>query len=101
MTIWHPDIHGDSGPRYIAIADVIERDVKRGRLEPGTRLPTHRELADLLGVTVGTVTRGYAEAARRGLLRGETGRGTYVGAKLCRRCCVIARMPSPELWTWE
>jgi DNA-binding transcriptional MocR family regulator len=67
------------GPRYLAIADAIEGDLRRGRLASGSRLPTHRELAEALGVTVGTVTRGYAEAARRGLLRGETGRGTFVG----------------------
>jgi len=49
-----------------------------GRLVGGERLPTQRALADLLGVTVGTVTRGYAEASRRGLLSGEVGRGTFV-----------------------
>jgi DNA-binding transcriptional MocR family regulator len=32
----------------------------------------------VLGVTVGTVARGYAEAERRGLLGGEVGRGTYI-----------------------
>ncbi|MGH6962803.1 MAG: PLP-dependent aminotransferase family protein, partial [Dongiaceae bacterium] len=30
------------------------------------------------GVTVGTVTRAYAEAERRGLIKGEVGRGTYI-----------------------
>ena len=45
----------------------------------GRRPPaTHRDLADRLGVTVGTVTRAYGEAARRGLVGGEVGRGTYV-----------------------
>ena len=29
-------------------------------------------------MTVGTVSRAYAEARRRGLIRGEVGRGTYV-----------------------
>lgn len=82
MTIWQPNIDDGSGPRYLAIADAIEADIKTGALAPGAQLPTHRDLADWLGVTVGTVTRGYAEAARRGLLRGETGRGTYVGAKV-------------------
>lgn len=62
----------------MAIADAIERDVRSGALTEGTRLPTHRELAELLGVTVGTVTRGYAEAERRGLTTGEVGRGTFV-----------------------
>ncbi len=79
MTIWNPSIESIEGPRYQAIADLIEKDIREGRITQGFQLPTHRDLADTLGVTVGTVTRGYAEAARRGLLRGETGRGTYVG----------------------
>jgi DNA-binding transcriptional MocR family regulator len=67
-------------PKYLAIADAIQSYVRQGRLQPGSRLPPHRELADELGVTVGTVTRGYAEAERRGLTRGEVGRGTYIAS---------------------
>jgi DNA-binding transcriptional MocR family regulator len=78
MTSWAPDIGRRRGPLYRALADALADDVAAGRLRPGTRLPTHRELADRLGVTIGTVTRGYAEAARRGLLAGEVGRGTFV-----------------------
>lgn len=74
-------LEGSGQPRYQAIADALERDVAGGRLRPGDALPTHRELAEQLGVTVGTVTRGYAEAARRGLVRGETGRGTFVAGQ--------------------
>jgi DNA-binding transcriptional MocR family regulator len=66
------------GPLYLAIAEVLERDVGHGRLVAGERLPTHRELAQRLGVHVGTITRAYAEAARRGLVDGEVGRGTFV-----------------------
>lgn len=79
MTIWQPNL-ADRGsvPAYVALADAIERDLAAGRLEPGARLPTHRRLARALGVTVGTVTRGYAEAERRGLTIGEVGRGTFV-----------------------
>lgn len=78
MTIWKPDLTENGAPRYLAIADAISRDVKSGRLSAGTRLPTHRDLADALGVTVGTITRAYGEAARRGLVSGEVGRGTFV-----------------------
>jgi DNA-binding transcriptional MocR family regulator len=78
MTQWHPDLSGRSGPRYIAIAEALASDIAAGRLGAGDRLPTHRALADRLGVTVGTITRAYAEAARRGLVAGEVGRGTYV-----------------------
>ncbi|WP_440997922.1 PLP-dependent aminotransferase family protein [Arhodomonas sp. SL1] len=68
------------GPRYRAIAEAIAEAVETGALAPGQRLPTHRALAEALGVTVGTVTRGYAEAERRGLVTARVGSGTYVNA---------------------
>src|SRR2546426_691841 len=72
MTLWTPNLTGRSGPRYRAIADALTDDVRAGRLKEGTRLPTHRDLADALRVTVGTVSRAYSEAgaawaARAGL----------------------------------
>ncbi|EFO32155.1 transcriptional regulator, GntR family/aminotransferase, classes I and II family protein [Roseibium sp. TrichSKD4] len=78
MTIWVPNIEASDGPIYQAIADAIESDIKAGVLAVGDRLPPQRELAYQLGVTLGTVTRAYTEAERRRLLRGETGRGTFV-----------------------
>ena len=66
------------GPIYQAIADAIAQEIDAGVLSPGERLPTHRELADGLEVALTTVTRGYAEAERRGLVAGEVGRGTFV-----------------------
>ena len=76
--MWVPDISGADGPIYLAIADAIETDIGTGALARGDRLPPQRELAYQLGITLGTVTRAYREAERRRLLRGETGRGTYV-----------------------
>ena len=79
MTSWLPELADRGGPRYLAIADCLADDIRLGRLAEGERLPTHRDLADSLGLTVGTVSRAYAEAERRGLLHGEVGRGTFVG----------------------
>lgn len=79
MTAWLPRITGRSGPKYRAIADAIAEDVQRGALPPGTKLPTHRELALEMGVTVGTISRAYAEVQRLGLVSGEVGRGSFVG----------------------
>ncbi len=78
MTIWTPDLRKFTGPKYAAIADSIGEAVANGQLAPGDRLPPHRDLSYRLGVTVGTVTRGYGEAERRGLVAGEVGRGTFV-----------------------
>src|SRR5690348_232297 len=80
MTSWQPDIGLRPGPRYRAIAEALAEDVRSGTLPAGTRLPTHRDLAWRLHVTVGTVSRAYAEAERRGLISGEVGRGTFVRA---------------------
>lgn len=77
MTMWLPTLPPE-GPRYLAIAEAIAADVAEGRLAAGARLPPQRQLAWKLGVTLGTVTRAYAEAERRGLVAGEVGRGTYV-----------------------
>jgi DNA-binding transcriptional MocR family regulator len=78
MTSWTPNLAERQGPRYLAIAEQLARDLETGRLKPGDRLPTHRDLAWKLGVTVGTITRAYAEAERRGLIAGEVGRGTFI-----------------------
>lgn len=79
-TVWAPELGSRQGPRYLAIAEAIAEDIAAGRMPPGARMPTHRDLADRLKVTVGTVSRAYGEAARRGLLSGEVGRGTFVRA---------------------
>ena len=76
--MWSPDLTEQPGPRYLGIANALAGDIERGSLEPGSRLPTHRDLARELGVTVGTVSRAYGEAKRRGLVTGEVGRGTFV-----------------------
>jgi DNA-binding transcriptional MocR family regulator len=78
MTIWQPDLSNLKGPDYQRLADAIRRDIEAGRLQPGDRLPPQRDLADTLAMTLGTVTRAYQNAAKRGLVAGEVGRGTYV-----------------------
>ncbi len=78
MTIWKPNIKKYQGPRYKVLANAIADDIKSGVLVPNQKLPTHRALAEILGVTVGTVTRGYAEAEKRELISARMGSGTFV-----------------------
>ncbi|MBN8992109.1 MAG: PLP-dependent aminotransferase family protein [Rhizobiales bacterium] len=78
--MWTPDIRDLEGPRYIVIATAIAQAIDNGELPPGTQLPPQRDLAESLGVTVGTVTRAYALASEKNLVTGEVGRGTFVKA---------------------
>lgn len=63
---------------YTALVDRLTADIRAGRLPPGTRLPTHRDLARRHGIALATATRVYAHLARAGLVSGEPGRGTFV-----------------------
>ena len=64
--------------RYKSLVDQLALAIRQGSLPPGTRLPTHRELAAREGLALVTATRVYAELQAMGLVSGETGRGTFV-----------------------
>ena len=77
---WIGALDRQAGPRYLQIADALERALFDGQLRPGERLPPQRQLAAQLGVDLTTVTRAYDEARRRNLLEGRGAQGTYVAA---------------------
>src|SRR5690606_4731683 len=60
----------------------VERMIAAGGYGRGDRLPTHREIARGANVAIGTVTKAIALLERRGVIRGETGRGTFVNLAL-------------------
>ena len=68
----------DAPCRYQRVAASLEEAIRQKLFCPGDMLPTQRALASALGITAGTATHGYAEAARRGLITGVTGRGSFV-----------------------
>lgn len=64
--------------RYRVVAEDVAAAIRAGDLPAGTRLPTHRELAQEQGIALATATKAYRELAAAGLVVGEPGRGTYV-----------------------
>ncbi|MEU3090886.1 MocR-like pyridoxine biosynthesis transcription factor PdxR [Streptomyces massasporeus] len=58
----------------------LREAVRSGRLAPGTRLPSSRDLATDLGVSRGLVTEAYEQLTAEGYLRSGRGAGTWVGA---------------------
>ncbi len=69
---------GSRRPLYLAIVEALSGAIDRKLVNPGDRLPTHRMLAEELGVSVATVSKAYAEAEQRGQVESRVGRGTFV-----------------------
>ncbi|PTT43914.1 aminotransferase-like domain-containing protein [Aeromonas sp. HMWF016] len=103
MTIWTPDLSAFDGPLYLRLASAIEQAILDGSLPAQTRLPTHRALADKLGVTVGTITRAYSEAERRGLVAARVGHGTWVKGASTNPAnqWVIRTEEGPRIELWQ
>lgn len=95
--LWKPVLESSGQPVYMAIVKAISNDITNGALSKEMRLPTQRELADSLRVAIGTVTRAYAEAERRGLIRSEGRRGTYVGEPRTSRSVLSSIAGRPPL----
>ncbi len=57
---------------------MIASAIEDGSLAPGRKLPTHRKLADDLGLSVNTVSKAYDILRRQNLIDGQIGRGSYV-----------------------
>ncbi|WP_188755023.1 GntR family transcriptional regulator [Microbacterium album] len=65
-------------PVFAQLADSIRADAAAGRISPGDRLPSAREVAASVGVNLHTVLHAYQELRDEGLLDIRRGRGAVV-----------------------
>jgi DNA-binding transcriptional MocR family regulator len=79
-SIWIPNLEGEAPTLSGKLVTALGRDIASGKLAPGTRLPTHRDLAQQLGIGIGTVTSAYAAAAQQGLIEARVGSGSFVAS---------------------
>jgi DNA-binding transcriptional MocR family regulator len=75
---WITEFDNNGRARYLQIVDLIERAIARGKLNPGDRLPPQRKMAEMVGVDLTTVTKGFSEAHRRNLIESRGPSGTFV-----------------------
>ncbi len=80
--------HNSSRPVTRQVIEQIHWLIVSGRLAPGTRLPSIRELSKQLQVNPTTVTRIYGELAGAGVIVMRQGDGAFVADQPLR--------PSPE-----
>lgn len=75
------DVFLDDTPvrrRSAVVFDQLRDAILTGRLEPGDRLPTSRELAAELGIARSTIATVYARLVGEGYAEGRVGDGTFV-----------------------
>ena len=97
--MWLPKLSDNDQPRYLALVDAISVAIERGELS--------RAIACLrsagwpaLGLNPSTAMQAYREAARRHLVGGEVGRGTFVLASSREASLfLLSRRPIRRAWT--
>ncbi|WP_053956756.1 GntR family transcriptional regulator [Inediibacterium massiliense] len=65
-------------PIYIQVKNHILEDIKNGVLKIGDKLPTERELSQILKVSRNTISTAYNLLEQEGILVSYQGRGTFV-----------------------
>jgi GntR family transcriptional regulator / MocR family aminotransferase len=60
-------------PLHEQLERSLRQDIRRGRLSPGTRLPSTRGLASELGISRGVVTEAYGQLGAEGYLESRQG----------------------------
>ena len=65
-------------PMYRQVTDQIRDAIAAGDLQPDQLLPSIRELALELGVSVITIKRAYQDLEKAGLIRARRGMGSFV-----------------------
>lgn len=71
----------DPRPLYLQVMEQIKRRVAVGDLAPGTELPSIRQLAADLNISVITIKRAYLELEREGVIFTRQGKGSVVADK--------------------
>src|SRR5689334_19020309 len=69
-------------PLYMQIIHALIHEIQRGRLLPGTFLPSSRELATAFGVNRKTIVLAYEDLIAQGWLASSGTRGTIVATSL-------------------
>ena len=75
---WITISQSDARPLYLQVMEQIQRRVAVGDLPPGTELPSIRQLAADLAVSVITIKRAYLELEHDGTITTRQGKGSVV-----------------------
>ena len=78
---WIVISQADPRPLYLQIIEQIQRRVAVGDLAPGAVLPSIRQLAADLQISIITIKRAYLELERDGVIATRQGKGSVVAER--------------------
>lgn len=82
--------NSSSVPLYEQIQNAIKVQILNGELKPGDGLPSIRNIAKELKVSIITSKRAYEELEKEGFIETVTGKGTFVASNNSERLREIA-----------
>lgn len=71
----------DDEPRWKQIADVLRDRITRGDLKPGDKIPSVLQLQATYGISTSTGQKVHRALRAEGLIRTQSGMGSYVARK--------------------
>ncbi|GAB4404983.1 MAG: GntR family transcriptional regulator [Anaerolineales bacterium] len=72
-------------PLYYQLSEILMARIAAGDFKPGDLIPTERELMEMYAVSRITVRAAVDELVKRGFVRREQGRGTFVASPRVQR----------------
>ena len=73
-----PGASEDSRPAYVQAAESLRDDIRRGRLQPGDRLPSVRDLAERFNLAPVTMRNALLHLREQGWIYPQSTRGYFV-----------------------
>ncbi len=83
---------GRGTPAIRWLCSALRTEILEGRLRPGARLPSTRDLATQYGLSRGTIVSAFDQLRSEGYIEGSVGSGTYVNQTLPDDLLQVARI---------
>ncbi|MHB8770130.1 MAG: GntR family transcriptional regulator [Syntrophales bacterium] len=68
----------DIVPLYFQLKEIIKENIRHSQWKVGELIPSEHRLAEMYGVSVGTVKKALGELSNEGVVYRQKGKGTYV-----------------------
>lgn len=72
----------EGGPLYLQLARSLREHISSGGINPGSALPSERDLSEMAGLSRVTVRKGIAQLIDEGVLVRKQGSGTFVARRI-------------------